>query len=191
MADSDLGALSEVVPQISYDILGRIVPGSVVLVSFWVAAVGPGPAIAEVRAVLGDRAQPHLGVLADDDIVDCEAEFGGDHTEMVEDLADSSVAPPHEVEVFGEAGQVVEESQGRSPHERQGTERLAFVKAAQYQCLKVFPQQVQCLGGLAGRSGQGQCLFLHNVRVPFSCSANSRNNRRAERARRGLCRRSA
>lgn len=30
MANSDLGAIAEVVPQISYDILGRIVPGSVV-----------------------------------------------------------------------------------------------------------------------------------------------------------------
>jgi len=63
MASSDLGAIAEVVPQISYDILGRIVPGSVVLVSLWVAAVGPGPAIAEVRAALGSD-NPGPGIWA-------------------------------------------------------------------------------------------------------------------------------
>ena len=63
MADSDLGAIAEVVPQISYDILGRIVPGSVVLVSLWVAAQGPDDAVAEVERTLAG-ASPGPGIWA-------------------------------------------------------------------------------------------------------------------------------
>lgn len=59
MADSNLGAIAEVVPQISYDILGRIVPGSVVLVSLWVAAMGPDRALHDLNSTLaGDDPGP-------------------------------------------------------------------------------------------------------------------------------------
>jgi hypothetical protein len=41
MSKSDFNAITEVVPQISYDIIGRIIPGIIVIVSLMIAVVGP------------------------------------------------------------------------------------------------------------------------------------------------------
>lgn len=41
MADSDFSAIAEVVPQVSYEIVGRIIPGMIVLFSLFAAATGP------------------------------------------------------------------------------------------------------------------------------------------------------
>lgn len=45
MAKSDLSAITEVVPQISYDIVGRIIPGITVIVCLLVAVMGPNQAL--------------------------------------------------------------------------------------------------------------------------------------------------
>lgn len=44
MANSDLSSIAEVVPQVSYEIVGRIIPGIVVMFSLVVAAMGPSQA---------------------------------------------------------------------------------------------------------------------------------------------------
>lgn len=46
MAKSEISAITEVVPQISYDIIGRIIPGVTVIVSLIVAFAGPTAAFA-------------------------------------------------------------------------------------------------------------------------------------------------
>lgn len=46
MAKSEISAITEVVPQISYDIIGRIIPGVAVIVSLIVAFAGPTAAFA-------------------------------------------------------------------------------------------------------------------------------------------------
>ncbi len=54
MANSDLSAIAEVVPQVSYEIVGRIIPGTVVIFSLVVAAMGPTQA-----AIYLDKAVIH------------------------------------------------------------------------------------------------------------------------------------
>jgi len=41
MADSDFSSIAEVVPQVSYEIVGRIIPGIIVIFSLVVVAMGP------------------------------------------------------------------------------------------------------------------------------------------------------
>jgi hypothetical protein len=45
MADSDFSAVAEVVPQVSYEIVGRIIPGIIVILSLVVAVMGPTQAV--------------------------------------------------------------------------------------------------------------------------------------------------
>ncbi|MBU0510991.1 MAG: hypothetical protein KJ638_04725 [Chloroflexi bacterium] len=45
MANSDFSAIAEVVPQVSYEIVGRIIPGIVVILSLVVVAMGPTQAV--------------------------------------------------------------------------------------------------------------------------------------------------
>ena len=41
MANSDYSAIAEIVPQVSYEIVGRIIPGIIVILSLVVASMGP------------------------------------------------------------------------------------------------------------------------------------------------------
>ena len=50
MSQPDLSALTEVVPQISYDIIGRIIPGVIVIFSLVITILGPTPALAQIDA---------------------------------------------------------------------------------------------------------------------------------------------
>lgn len=50
MSQPDLSALIEVVPQISYDIIGRIIPGVIVIFSLVITILGPTPALAQIDA---------------------------------------------------------------------------------------------------------------------------------------------
>jgi hypothetical protein len=45
MVNSDFSAIAEVVPQVSYEIVGRIIPGIVVILSLVVVAMGPTQAV--------------------------------------------------------------------------------------------------------------------------------------------------
>ncbi len=45
MTDSDFNAIAEVVPQVSYEIVGRIIPGTIVILSLVVVAMGPTQAV--------------------------------------------------------------------------------------------------------------------------------------------------
>lgn len=45
MSKSDLSAITEIVPQISYDIIGRIIPGTTVIASLIIAITGPTQAL--------------------------------------------------------------------------------------------------------------------------------------------------
>jgi hypothetical protein len=45
MANSDFSAIAEIVPQVSYEIVGRIIPGIVVILSLVVVAMGPTQAV--------------------------------------------------------------------------------------------------------------------------------------------------
>jgi hypothetical protein len=45
MASSNFSAVAEIVPQVSYEIIGRIIPGIVVILSFIVVAMGPVQAL--------------------------------------------------------------------------------------------------------------------------------------------------
>ena len=50
MSQPDLSALNEVVPHISHDIIGRIIPGVIVIFSLIVTILGPAQALAQVDA---------------------------------------------------------------------------------------------------------------------------------------------
>ena len=50
MSQPDLSALTEVVPQISHDIIGRIIPGVIVIFSLVTTILGPTPALAQIDA---------------------------------------------------------------------------------------------------------------------------------------------
>jgi hypothetical protein len=45
MANSDYSAIAEIVPQVSYEIVGRIIPGIIVILSLVVVATGPTQAM--------------------------------------------------------------------------------------------------------------------------------------------------
>jgi hypothetical protein len=45
MANSDFSAITEIVPQASYELVGRIIPGTVVIVTLAVVAMGPARAL--------------------------------------------------------------------------------------------------------------------------------------------------
>ena len=45
MANSDFSAIAEVVPQVSYEIVGRVMPGIVIILSVVVVAMGPTQAV--------------------------------------------------------------------------------------------------------------------------------------------------
>ncbi len=45
MSKPDLSAIAELVPQVSYDIIGRIIPGIMVIVSLVIAVLGPAQAL--------------------------------------------------------------------------------------------------------------------------------------------------
>jgi hypothetical protein len=50
MSQPDLSAITDVVPQISYDIIARIIPGTVLIFSLITAASGPAQALATIDA---------------------------------------------------------------------------------------------------------------------------------------------
>ena len=50
MLQADLSALTEAVPQVSYDIIGRIIPGVIVIFSLVITILGPTPALAQIDA---------------------------------------------------------------------------------------------------------------------------------------------
>lgn len=56
MSDSDFGAIAELVPQTSYEIVGRIIPGLVVMLSLIMVARGPTQALMDL-----DEAVVHPG----------------------------------------------------------------------------------------------------------------------------------
>ena len=50
MSQPDLSTLTEAVPQISYDIIGRIIPGVIVIFSLVITILGPTPALTQIDA---------------------------------------------------------------------------------------------------------------------------------------------
>jgi len=48
MSKSDFSAVTELVPQVSYDVIGRIIPGIIATLSLAIAVLGPTQAFAEI-----------------------------------------------------------------------------------------------------------------------------------------------
>jgi hypothetical protein len=61
MSKSELGSISELVPQISSDIIGRIIPGVIVVFSLLIAVVGPTQASGYIDAWIVHPSSPISG----------------------------------------------------------------------------------------------------------------------------------